>query len=87
MSEERDADGGLTCTEVLARLSDYLDDELDPVARGAVEDHLRGCDRCLRFGGAIGAMVRGLRGRLDDEVPPGVALRLQARLAEDDPTS
>lgn len=81
MKDELDV-GGLRCSEVLGRLSDYLDDELDPALRGQVDAHLRGCDRCLRFGGAIGAMVRSLR-RGDDELPADSAARLDARLAEE----
>jgi anti-sigma factor RsiW len=55
---------GLTCHEVLERLSDYLDDELLPEARAAVEAHLRGCDGCARFGGEFTSTVRALRDHL-----------------------
>ena len=82
MKDELDV-GGLRCSEVLGRLSDYLDDELAAELRGQVDAHLRGCDRCLRFGGAIGAMVRALRER-GDELPADSAARLDARLAEEE---
>jgi len=56
--------GGLSCGQVLDRLSDYLDDELGPDARSAVEEHLRGCDGCARFGGELRETVRALREHL-----------------------
>ena len=82
MTGERDV-GGVTCSQVLAGLSDYLDDELEPAAREQVEAHLRGCERCLRFGGAIGGVVRALRadaGPAPDEAPALSAAELAARL-------
>lgn len=72
--------GGLSCGQVLDRLSDYLDDELGRDARGAVEEHLRGCDGCSRFGGEFRATVRALRDHL--LASPGPPSRLRDRLAE-----
>ena len=80
MSLDREV-GGLTCRQVLERLSDYLDDELERPARAQVEEHLRGCEQCLRFGGAIGGMVAAVRGQADAEQPAAVAGRLAAQLA------
>ena len=72
--------GGLSCGQVLERLSDYIDDELGSDARAAVEEHLRGCDGCARFGGEFRATVRALREHLlEPGKPPS---RLRTRLAE-----
>lgn len=72
--------GGLSCGQALDRLSDYLDDELAPDARLAVEDHLRGCDGCARFGGELRATVVALRDHLlASPAPPS---RLRQRLAD-----
>jgi anti-sigma factor RsiW len=49
MAQDREV-AGIRCLEVLARLSDYVDDELDPEARRRIDGHLAGCDWCERFG-------------------------------------
>lgn len=70
--------GGLSCGQVLERLSDYLDDDLVREARAAVEMHLRGCDGCARFGGELRATVRALREHLRSATAssPGLVERL-----------
>jgi len=70
--------GGLSCGQVLERLSDYLDDDLVREVRAAVEMHLRGCDGCARFGGELRATVRALREHLRSAPgsSPGLAERL-----------
>lgn len=84
MAEERLV-GGLRCSEVLARLSEYLDGELVAFERERVDAHLRGCDVCERFGGEFGATVAALRRELAEPVSldAGVATRLRARLASE----
>lgn len=62
--------GGLTCSQVLARLSDYLDGDLDPAAREPLETHVRGCDHCTRFGGVFATVVGALRERLTERPLP-----------------
>jgi len=71
--------GGLRCSEVLARLSDYVDGELPPEERVMVEAHLRGCDACTRFGGEFAATLKALRLHLlrTATIPPAT---LRARL-------
>ena len=81
MAHDREV-GGLRCTEVLARLSDYLDGDLtaDEVAR--VQAHLHGCDWCERFGDRMGEVVGRLRRELGapPAADPDVARRLMERL-------
>lgn len=72
--------GGLRCREVLGRLSDYLDGELPAPEVERVNGHLRGCDRCERFGGRIGAQVADLRREL--AVPPALDMDLAGRLRD-----
>jgi anti-sigma factor (TIGR02949 family) len=71
--------GGLSCGQVLDRLSDYLDGELAAEPCAALEAHLRGCDGCTRFGGELRATVRALRAHL--LASPAPPARLAARLA------
>ncbi|MBL8682721.1 MAG: zf-HC2 domain-containing protein [Myxococcales bacterium] len=52
---------GLRCTEVLEKLSDYIDGALDAPTRSAVEAHVAGCTVCESFGGSVAASVRALR--------------------------
>ena len=76
---------GLSCGDVLAVLSDYLDGDLPPASRQQVEDHLRGCEGCTRFGGEFTATVHALRAHLAQaaRVPPGVLDRLRVALDEE----
>ncbi len=75
--------GGLTCRDVLAHLSEYLDGELDDATVARVHRHLRDCDQCTRFGGRFGALLTDLRARLTAPVPLDAtrAQRLRDRLA------
>lgn len=74
--------GGLSCAEVLARLSEFCDGGLPPAERAAVEVHVRDCPDCARFGGAFTAVLGRLRAHLRGEVAtgaeldPGIASRL-----------
>ncbi len=76
--------GGLSCGQVLERLSDYLDAELAPADRAAVEAHLRGCDTCARFGGEFRSTVEALRRHLlATPAPPPAHLRARLSAALD----
>ncbi len=72
--------GGLTCGQVLDRLSDYLDGDVDSALRGQIEEHLRGCEGCARFGGEFAATVRALRTHLLGDVH--IPARVQEQLHE-----
>lgn len=76
--------GGVTCSEVLALLSAYLDGELEGEELAAVEAHARACDNCGRFGGRFAEAISMLRQAApvpaDDA---GWSQRLQERLARE----
>lgn len=77
---------GLSCGQVLDRLSDYLDGDLSAAEVGRVEEHLRGCDGCARFGGEFRATVESLREHLLAATvvpPPRVQERLREALARE----
>ncbi len=74
--------GGLSCSDVLELLSDYIDNATDSGTRARVEEHLRGCDWCERFGGRFSEVVETLRKQLGtaEPLPSDVAKRLRERL-------
>jgi len=84
MLHEREV-AGLRCSEVLARLSDYLDGDLGPAEVERVRAHLRGCDACEHFGGAMASIVGALRRQIGaaEPVADDVAARLRERLARE----
>lgn len=71
--------GSLTCPEVLARLSDFIDGDLAAESRAEVEAHLAGCDACERFGGRFAMAVAALR-RSAVQEPEGLPEHLRRRL-------
>ncbi len=77
--------GGMSCTQVLAVLSDYLDDELAADVRATVEAHLLGCDACTRFGGDLTATLGALRAHLlaSAGLPEGMHERFREALARE----
>jgi anti-sigma factor RsiW len=75
----------VSCEEVWREVSNYLDGEVEPGLRGAIEEHVRGCKRCA-------AVVDGTRNVLELygdermlEVPLGFSQRLHQRLDENMP--
>lgn len=73
---------GLRCREVLADLSLYLDGELPSERVTRIEDHVRGCDWCERFGGEFSEVIKQFRRELLEAEPldENVAARLRRRL-------
>jgi len=53
--------GGVSCGEVLQHLSAYVDGVLEPSIRAQLEEHLRGCTQCARFGTDFSAVLDRLR--------------------------
>lgn len=82
MRERERVVAGMSCSEVLRLLGDYVDATLDAESRAHVDAHLRGCDWCARFGGRYAAVVRNLQQQVREEesLPADVAGRLSARL-------
>lgn len=77
----------VNCEEVWREVSNYLDGEVEPTLRAAIEDHVHGCTRCA-------AVVDGMRNVIqlygDErmlEVPIGYSQRLHQRLDENMPSS
>lgn len=72
---------GIRCREVLVDLTDYLDGDLPGGRVRQIEGHLEGCDRCARFGGRVGSMIRSLRMELAAATPLEPAFRERLRIA------
>ena len=73
---------GIRCREVLADLSDFVDQVLPTDRVRQIEAHLQECDWCERFGGEFSSVIAALR-RVSNPVvplPTGVDERLHARL-------
>jgi hypothetical protein len=75
----------VTCEEVWREISNYLDGEGGPDLRAAMQEHLRGCQKCSTvFDGTQN--VIGLYGRERMFEPPlGFSQRLHRRLEENMP--
>ncbi len=62
--------GSASCREMLERLSEYLDGELDASACAEIEGHLHDCEPCVRFVQSLRATVAHVEslpgGRLPD---------------------
>lgn len=72
---------GLSCAEARGRVSDYIDDELGPNERAALEAHLAGCVTCPPLYQAL-VGVTGSLGTLHDPdtvVPSEQVKRIQRR--------
>ena len=73
---------GITCREVLAELSAFLDGTLSAERVAQVRAHLEGCRECDRFGTAVASMLALVREKLSAPAPleAGVERRLHDRL-------
>jgi hypothetical protein len=72
----------VNCEHVWSEISNYLDGEVDPALRAAMEEHLKGCKHCT-------AVLDGTRNVVqvygDDrlfELPAGFSQRVQRRIAQ-----
>lgn len=78
---------GMTCAEVMADLSAYVDRDLPADRARRLEAHVSACQLCAAFGAGFAALIEQVRERLrePDAVPADVASRLDAALdARDD---
>jgi len=75
-------DRPFTCDEFDAALSDYLEGTLDPAARGTLESHAAGCDRCRALLADVSAITTAAAALPDLEPSrdlwPGIVDRIAA---------
>jgi anti-sigma factor RsiW len=70
----------ISCKEVLANLSAYVDNEASAELRQMLEEHISWCRRCHVVFDTTGRMVKIVRDAEAFEVPLAVSARLYARL-------
>jgi len=69
-----------TCRDCLERLSEYLDDELDPVDRRRVDEHVSSCESCAGIARDLEAIRRAADSLTVIEPPARVFEAVAARL-------
>jgi predicted anti-sigma-YlaC factor YlaD len=71
-------DERLTCRELVALATDFLEDALAPDERALVEEHLAACPGCRAYLGQLEATARLMRAAVELERRPQVAELLRA---------
>ena len=72
----------LECDFVGREISNYLDDDIEPVLRRAIEEHIQGCKRCACLRDSTRNIVRLYRDPRMFDVPPGFEERLFQKIDE-----
>ncbi len=68
------------CLELFEKLSDYIDGDLDPAGRLAIEAHVSGCIACLACLQTLRQTVALCRTGTDHPVPQEFSRKLSALL-------
>jgi hypothetical protein len=71
----------VTCEQIRAQLTAYLDGELEDERGSALRGHLRGCDACRQAAADEATLRDGLRALPALDPPPSLWAGVQARLA------
>jgi anti-sigma factor RsiW len=74
---------GLTCADVLADLSAFLDGELSEARVSELRAHLSECHECDRFGATVAGVLTRLRAGPVAPLPADVRTRMRTRLADE----
>lgn len=77
----------VSCEEVWREISNYLEGEIDPVLRAALEEHFRGCKHCTAVLDGTRNVVQLYGDERMVELPVGFSQRLHQRLEENMPGS
>jgi predicted anti-sigma-YlaC factor YlaD len=68
----------LECRDVSARLGDYIDNDLPPVERKSIEEHLDNCAECAAFFASYNHVIQSAAELREPEQP--LAIDVQNRL-------
>lgn len=74
----------LSCSEVLARHSEYMDGALALDESGAFEEHLQTCPRCARYDRTLRKGVRLLSDQAPIQPSDDFLFRLHSRISEEE---
>lgn len=77
----------LSCREILERLSDYIDEELDPGICDEIEAHMDGCSPCIAFLNTLKKTVKlyntaGMEVEIPDDISDELHSFLRANCKE-----
>lgn len=70
----------ITCEQVRAELSNYMDDDVTPQLRARIEEHVRQCRGCKALFDGVRNVLKLVNGVEVIELPPGFSQRLYRRL-------
>ena len=73
---------GVNCEQVWQEISNYLEDDVDPNLRAAMEEHFQECDRCRSVLEGTRNVIQLYGDERMIDVPLGFGHRLQRRLEE-----
>ena len=73
----------ISCEQMWREVSDYLDGEVDPELRAAIEEHVKGCQRCTAVLDGMRNVIQLYGDERMMEVPVGFSRRLHQRLEAD----
>lgn len=71
MTSKPHVHGGPECRELFARLSEYLDEEIDAAGCEAVDEHLADCAPCRDFLESLRRTVRLVQAQPGSSLPAG----------------
>ncbi len=71
------------CEQVWREISNYVDGEVDPALRSAMDEHFRACPRCASVLAGTRNVVQLYGDERMLELPSGFSRRLEKRLAKD----
>lgn len=81
MTHPRTARPPARCLAMLDRLSRYIDSELTPRQRAAIDEHCRDCARCQRVIAGLQRTVALYRHAGSSTMPPRARARARANIA------
>jgi len=77
----------VSCEEVWREVSNYLDGEVEPGLRAAIQEHIQGCKHCTAVVDGVRNVIQLYGDERMLEVPFGFSQRLHRRLDENMPAS